>query len=615
VGQTEAPDQDGTADGRLTLIYGQYASSLRKRCFRLTGDAAAAEDLMQEVFTRFLARFGELPVSLNVHGYLLATAHNIWMNQLRRDGHVRLTEIDESRTPDDRIENDPVRTLLLAEQRTEVQHGAAGLTERQRRALALRELEGRTYGEIGADMGLATNAVAQVVWRARTQLRRSLRRSQIDIDALPVDCRARLDALSDLVDAHVTNDTAALEAHMADCRDCRRAFAAYQEAGWRLRGVAPFVPLVAIIARIGAVLRAGVEVPAGIGAAAAVTAAVVATTGGGAALVSHDAASSSSRAIRPPTSMRSPSHPRPGNPALSAVTSRAANSTGSSRSLIERSSPGGTGEGPFIVKPVALAIAFPLRPAATTPPTTAPGPTPASPPMTVDQRPALPPGKIKKHTRDATPPPGQGQLPAVTKTPPGQRGAHKKSHLAKMLASAKKAGDHTARKPAAIEKTHPTKRDASTTPSAAPPKPAHAHDKSAQANGKRPTTPPGLAAPASGDTPDAASKPHGHPRGKPTPSSGNAIVPAAPQSTTPDSSDSGSADGTAASAAKNTESHSKKAAPPQTPSSSSPDPAPLPVPASAGDPAAPPASAEQDAAAPSAPDDSSSNNGKAHAPK
>ena len=47
---------------------------------------------------------------------------------------------------------------------------------------------------------MRTNAVAQIVWRARTQLRRSLRRSQVDVDRLPDACRARLDAMSDLVD-------------------------------------------------------------------------------------------------------------------------------------------------------------------------------------------------------------------------------------------------------------------------------------------------------------------------------------------------------------------------------------------------------------------------------
>ena len=189
----QTAEQPSASDERLASIYAEYGASLRKRCLRLTGDASAADDLVQEVFARFLARFDELPTSMNVRGYLLATARNIWLNHLRKEGDVLVTEIDELRTPDDRIENDPVRTLLLAEQRRELQRGAASLTEHQRRALTLRELEDRSYAEIGEEIGLATNAVAQVVWRARTQLRRSLRRSQIDVGrAVRGVSRARL---------------------------------------------------------------------------------------------------------------------------------------------------------------------------------------------------------------------------------------------------------------------------------------------------------------------------------------------------------------------------------------------------------------------------------------
>ena len=296
--KTEAPVKQRKED-RHSSIYSEYAHGLRRRCLRLTGDATAADDLAQEVFARFLARFEDLPADLNVPGYLNTTAHNIWMNQLRKDGHVVVGDLDETLTPDDRLENDPVRRLLLAEQRTAVQRGTAGLPERQRRALALRELDDRSYAEIGAEMGMRTNAVAQVVWRARTQLRRALRRSQVDADLLPQECRARLDAMSDFVDNPSNTGTAELRSHMADCRECRRTLAAYQEAGSGLRGLAPFIPIVAIAARMGTALRAGAEAPLSIGTAAAVTAAVVATAGGGGALMTHYAATTGSRTAAP----------------------------------------------------------------------------------------------------------------------------------------------------------------------------------------------------------------------------------------------------------------------------------------------------------------------------
>ena len=387
--KTEAPEQQRKED-RNSSIYSEYAHGLRRRCLRLTGDATAADDLAQEVFARFLARFEDLPADLNVPGYLNTTAHNIWMNQLRKDGHVVVGDLDETLTPDDRIENDPVRRLLLAEQRTAVQRGTAGLPERQRRALALRELDDRSYAEIGAEMGMRTNAVAQVVWRARTQLRRALRRSQVDADLLPLECRARLDAMSDFVDNPSNAGTAELRSHMADCRECRRTLAAYQEAGSGLRGLAPFIPIVAIAARMGTALRAGAEAPLSIGTAAAVTAAVVATAGGGGALVARYTATTSANASAPRTLVRHPSQIVAASATalvIRRVSGHDHSSSVSAPTSIPRPHP--TRARLPVVRAAAVPARPPARPAPKPGPTLPPPkPVPASPPGTIDTQPA-----------------------------------------------------------------------------------------------------------------------------------------------------------------------------------------------------------------------------------
>jgi RNA polymerase sigma factor (sigma-70 family) len=305
VAETAAP-QRADSDARLATVYELYAASLRKRCLRLTGDPVAADDLTQEVFTRFLAKVSRPPAGMNVHGYLLAMAHNVWVNQIRAESAFSVQEIDDARTADDRIENDPVRSLLLGEQQGLVRRGAAGLPERQRRALALRELDGRSYAEIGVELGIGTNAVAQVVWRARGQLRRALRRFQVDPERLPETCRAMLDDMSDLLDSSEGRGTQELETHLAGCRSCRGALASYRDAGSRLRGAFPLLPLAAMLARAAGTLRACVEAPAAIGTAATVTVAVVAVGGGGGAILATHAVNSSAAArAAAPSALRS----------------------------------------------------------------------------------------------------------------------------------------------------------------------------------------------------------------------------------------------------------------------------------------------------------------------
>lgn len=57
--RADAPEIGARASGVQTLeaLYESHAPQLRRRCLRLTRDPAVADDLMQEVLVRFIARF------------------------------------------------------------------------------------------------------------------------------------------------------------------------------------------------------------------------------------------------------------------------------------------------------------------------------------------------------------------------------------------------------------------------------------------------------------------------------------------------------------------------------------------------------------------------------
>jgi RNA polymerase sigma factor (sigma-70 family) len=605
VGQIEAIEGPPTLEAEIASIYGEHAVVVRQRCLRLTGSAVAADDLVQETFARFLARFRDLPDDLNVRGYLLATARNIWVNQVRQQRNVMSLEVDEGRTLDDRIENDPLRALLLAEQRGDVQRGAAGLTERQRLALTLRELDDRSYAEIGSELGLQTNAVAQVVWRARTQLRRSLRRSQIDVGALPDDCRARLDVISDLVDETPSSDTAALKAHMEDCTNCRRTLSAFQQAGSRLRAVLPLVPLSAVAARIGTALQEGVGIPSGIGTTAAVTAAVVATAGGGGALVEHYGAVPNWKGTAHSAQMRTATN-------ASSVVSAHAVSLAVRRTTVRPPTPAGSNESSISTPHLRLtsrgdatdggvASSRPPHEAAIRrapkPPSIAPTPHPARPavvpPATVDPQPARPSETAPKE-KDATPSPGATQPTDGKKTPPGQA---KKANAAAISPPAISQPADTAKTPPGRAKKM---NDAAPTPGQ-----AKGTDDAATPPGEtQPTagtkTPPGEARKTTvGTAPsDAAAKAHGHDGRTALPPANSQSPPASSAAPTP-------------STANQSQPTTAGETPPQ-----QPDVAPVPSPTT--EPPSPPSPAtpsQPDGVPPDAPSNASPGNGKGHGPK
>ena len=305
--------------GALEGLYEAHAPELRRRCLRLTRDAHAADDLMQEVFVRFITRFPQPPADMNVGAYLHATARNTLWKQLRDSHESSDGDIETTVGADDDLDNDPERSVLLVEQQSLVRRCAAVLSGRQRRALTLRDVEGYSYAEIGSELGIGTGAVMQVISRARARLRVAVRRANVDLDALAPECKAMLGPLSDYLDGRAATTETEIETHLATCDDCCQTLASFQEAGSRLRGFLPLVPLGGVLsrlrgkshgaspsangagasasasaahapalARIGNSLGMSGDGPLGVaGVGAMVTAAVIALAGGGIVIAQH----------------------------------------------------------------------------------------------------------------------------------------------------------------------------------------------------------------------------------------------------------------------------------------------------------------------------------------
>ncbi len=414
-----ASGQARTRTRSLEELYELHAPGLRRCCRRLTRDPHAAEDLMQEVFVRFMTRFPEAPADMHVAGYLNATARNVLWKQLRDDHEIADGEIESWAGPDDDLEVDPERATLLDEQQRIVRRCSAALTGRQRRALTLREIEGRSYAEIGSDLGIGTDAVAQVISRARARLRVAVRRAHVDLDQLSPECRAMLGPLSDYLDGHASDASAEIETHLKECASCRHSLASFETAGSRLRGTLPLVPFAGLLARIGDAVRLGGAAPLDAVRAGALVLAAAAAIGGGGMYLAHDlpAASTPHRAQAPvqvraaaaaPISF-SPHVPR-GSGGAHATPTAGVTPTGHERHHLRPTSPAHpivhgtpttvpadapTASAP-VTTPVTGPVGEPVRPAATPaedpptrPATKAPGATPprttpgdASPPPT-----------------------------------------------------------------------------------------------------------------------------------------------------------------------------------------------------------------------------------------
>jgi RNA polymerase sigma factor (sigma-70 family) len=127
---------------------------------------ARAEDAVQQAFLSAYQAMVRDDAELRLRPWLYRITHNASLNLLRQKGwtHEQLDpSFDGVERPDQVFERgQELRSTLAA---------VKGLPERQRNAVLLRELEGRSYEEIALALGLGGGAVRQLLNRARATLR------------------------------------------------------------------------------------------------------------------------------------------------------------------------------------------------------------------------------------------------------------------------------------------------------------------------------------------------------------------------------------------------------------------------------------------------------------
>jgi RNA polymerase sigma factor (sigma-70 family) len=146
-------------------IVARYRAPLMRYCRRILPEMRA-EDAVQQAFVSAFAALRRNDAHIDLRPWLYRIAHNTALNALRDRG-LRHTELDERI---DGVER-PDQVLERRQGLRDVIAAVKALPERQRDAMVLRELEGRSYEEIAVELGVTGGAVRQLLNRARTTLR------------------------------------------------------------------------------------------------------------------------------------------------------------------------------------------------------------------------------------------------------------------------------------------------------------------------------------------------------------------------------------------------------------------------------------------------------------
>ncbi len=140
---------------------------VRRFAYALSGSPADADDLLQATLERALAKAHLFEAGTRLESWLFRLCRNIWIDEMRaRRTRGVAVEIDNETGPSLDGERATMSRLTLAE----VQAAMRQLSEDHRAILALVGVEGLSYREAAAVLGLPIGTVMSRLARARAQL-------------------------------------------------------------------------------------------------------------------------------------------------------------------------------------------------------------------------------------------------------------------------------------------------------------------------------------------------------------------------------------------------------------------------------------------------------------
>ena len=168
---------DKEAYGALVV---RYSGRLFRVAFRITGNEADAEDVVQDAWLRGYRKLESFECRSDFGTWIYRIAVRCALDKMsagKVDECIRIAETTDREHDGLQIANqeaDPERLLLSGEIRAMQEIAMHGLSPIERTAFVLRHLEDHTTEEIATAMGIPPNAAKQSVFRAAAFVRREI---------------------------------------------------------------------------------------------------------------------------------------------------------------------------------------------------------------------------------------------------------------------------------------------------------------------------------------------------------------------------------------------------------------------------------------------------------
>jgi len=176
-----AVEQSLPADLTWESIVENHSARVYRLAYHLTGNQHDAEDLTQDVFVRVFNSLSQYKPG-TFEGWLHRITTNLFLDRMRRKKRIRfdfMAEDDVAVATSDSFDRhersgQPEDAFDMSHLGDDIVQALAELPPEYRAAVVLSDIEGLSYEEIAATLGIKMGTVRSRLSRARAKLRESL---------------------------------------------------------------------------------------------------------------------------------------------------------------------------------------------------------------------------------------------------------------------------------------------------------------------------------------------------------------------------------------------------------------------------------------------------------
>jgi RNA polymerase sigma-70 factor, ECF subfamily len=159
--------------GAFEDLYRQHSTRLYNLAFRMVGNAADADDLLQEIFLTAYRKLDTFRGASALGTWLYRLGMNVCLDRLRS----KAARQDQATDALDERTGHGAHESTLAITRLDLERAIRALPEGSRAAFLLHDVEGFDHQEVGRILGIAEGTSKSQVHKARLRIREFLRQT------------------------------------------------------------------------------------------------------------------------------------------------------------------------------------------------------------------------------------------------------------------------------------------------------------------------------------------------------------------------------------------------------------------------------------------------------